>query len=231
MKSFMRLAGVLLTLGMLAACQSFPPTTLKRQPGVAPRIVVVKPEVDIHEVQANGDRVAMNDRIAAAQGYLDVELPKVLTAANFVVVAWTPPAPGTSQADSYNQMMKLHRRVHEAIVSHVMDRLPTMDGKVWSMGPTVREVVGPTDADYALLVNANDRSLSAGRVARNFGIGLLTGPAGMPRDPGNHSYISIIDLKSGDVVWSKLGLIGLGDFYTEEGARKSVATWFESLPK
>lgn len=134
------------------------------------------------------------------------------------------------------EMERLNAAVDQSIVIHkyMGDYLPTKRGKGldWSLGNVATSLGQKTGYDYALFLHAEDQVASTGRIA----LGVL-GIAGCfvgfcaPNIGGatQLNYASLVDLKTGDVVWfnvvragSEIPGIKFGDLRTPEGATQAV---------
>jgi hypothetical protein len=131
---------------------------------------------------------------------------------------------------------RLNAAVDESIVVHkyLGDYLPTKRGKGldWTLGQDAVRLGQKTGYDYALFLHAEDQVASGGRIA----LGVL-GLAGCfvgfcaPNIGGQQQldYASLVDLKTGEVVWFNVVLAGsqipgikFGDLRTPQGAAQMV---------
>jgi hypothetical protein len=130
---------------------------------------------------------------------------------------------------------RLHNAVGNSIALHKYvpgNELPTKRrGIDWTLGEQAVKLGRATGADYALFLSAQDSIASTGRVAMQ-----VLGIAGCfigfcaPQGGGNQfAYASLVDLKSGEVVWfnvlqtgSQLPGVEFGDIRTPEGAAQMV---------
>ena len=131
---------------------------------------------------------------------------------------------------------RLNAAVSQAIVIHkyLGETLPTKRGRGldWTLGRDAVRLGQKTGYDYALFLHAEDQVASTGRIA----LGVL-GMAGCfvgfcaPNIGGatQLSYASLVDLKTGEVVWFNVVLaksevpgIKFGDIRTPQGATQLV---------
>jgi hypothetical protein len=143
-----------------------------------------------------------------------------------------PGVPAQELAD----VERLNAAVDDAIVVHkyLGDYLPTKRGKGldWTLGQDAVRLGQKTGYDYALFLHAEDQVASGGRIA----LGVL-GLAGCfvgfcaPNIGGSQQldYASLVDLKTGEVVWFNVVLAGsqvpgikFGDLRTPAGAAQMV---------
>jgi len=111
--------------------------------------------------------------------------------------------------------------------------LPTKrrQGLDWTLGEDAVALGRATGMEYALFLHAEDAHASGGRTALQvLGIaGCLIGFCAPQGGGGQAAYASLVDLRSGDVVWfnilqtgSQLPGVTFGDLRTREGAAQMV---------
>jgi len=131
---------------------------------------------------------------------------------------------------------RLNFVVDESIVEHkyLGDYLPTKRGRGldWTLGTDAVKIGQKTGYDYALFLHAEDQVASTGRIALGV-LGLAGCVVGFcaPNIGGAEQldYASLVDLKTGQVVWfnvvdaaSQVPGIKFGDLRTPEGAAQMV---------
>jgi len=131
---------------------------------------------------------------------------------------------------------RLFYAVGQSIVIHkyLGDYLPTKRGKGldWTLGEDAVALGRRTGYDYALFLHAEDSFASTGRIALQvLGIaGCVVGfCAPNIGGAGQFAYASLVDLRTGEVVWfnvmqagSQIAGIKMGDIRTDEGAAQMV---------
>jgi hypothetical protein len=111
--------------------------------------------------------------------------------------------------------------------------LPTKrrQGLDWTLGEDAVAFGRATGMDYALFLHAQDAHASAGRtVIQVLGIaGCFIGFCAPQGGGGQAAYASLVDLRTGDVVWfnllqtgSQLPGVDFGDIRTPQGAAQMV---------
>lgn len=130
------------------------------------------------------------------------------------------------------QLLKLHEMVGASIVLHKylpVHSLPTKSETFdWTLGPAVSTLRQKYDADYGLFVFVRDSYTSGGRAA----VILFAAILGVGVQGGTQSgFASLVDLKTGEIVWFNLLARGHGDLRTPEGAKDTVAALLENFPK
>ena len=143
--------------------------------------------------------------------------------------------PGVT-AQELADIERLNYVVDQSIVLHkyLGDYLPTKRGKGldWTLGQDAVKFGQKTGYDYALFLHAEDQVASGGRIALGV-IGLAGCFIGFcaPNVGGQQQldYASLVDLKTGEVVWfnvvtagSEIPGIKFGDLRTPEGAAQMV---------
>jgi hypothetical protein len=139
-------------------------------------------------------------------------------------------------AQELADMERLNAVVDESIVLHkyLGDYLPTKRGRGldWTVGDDAVRLGQKTGYDYALFLHAEDQVASTGRIALGV-IGLAGCIVGFcaPNVGGatQLDYASLVDLKTGEVVWfnvvragSEIPGIKFGDLRTPQGAEQMV---------
>ena len=134
------------------------------------------------------------------------------------------------------EVERLNAAVDESIVMHkyLGDYLPTKRGKGldWTVGQGAVELGRKTGYDYALFLHAEDQVASGGRIALGV-LGLAGCIVGFcaPNVGGAQQldYASLVDLKTGKVVWfnvviasSQVPGVAFGDIRTPAGAAQMV---------
>lgn len=139
-------------------------------------------------------------------------------------------------ADAVAELERLHYAVGSAIATHRYSGayLPTKRGRGldWTLGADAVTLGRKTGYDYALFLHAEDSFASTGRVALQ-----VLGAAGCvvgfcaPNigGGGQFAYASLVDLRTGEVVWfnvlqagTQIAGINMGDIRKPEGAAQMV---------
>jgi hypothetical protein len=134
--------------------------------------------------------------------------------------------------ETHFQYEKLHSAVGLTILHHQfgMYTLPSKgNGQVfdWSLGPGISALADEHDADYGLFVYYRDYQASGGRVA----FAILAAAAGAAVATGSeHGFASLVDLRTGDIVWFNVVGAGSGELRDEASAAAAVNTLFQDIP-
>lgn len=223
---------------LLAACSSTQVRTARDDAGrplaIGGKVVLVEPDIELSEVLAGGaeePRKAWTD--AARRLY--PQMARELLARRGVEVApdfSLPPA--DSNDDRIRQLVLLNQAVSISILQYSRagnspnSGLRNKHGQFdWSLGPGVAALRDATGADYALFTYLRDSYTSGGRAAmRVIGFLLLGGDVGGGYQIG---LASLVDLRTGRVVWHNLLLDQTGDLRDPAGARETTEDLLRGL--
>lgn len=114
------------------------------------------------------------------------------------------------QTEAAQQALLLNQAVTDALAAHVifMDistfagRLPHQQSQpeTYTLGQSVRDFAPETEADYALFLTSRSQIESGGMFMTKVLIGAVTGY--VPASANfRGTYVSLVDLRSGEVVW------------------------------
>jgi hypothetical protein len=126
--------------------------------------------------------------------------------------------------------------LHEAVARAISDyqfgstTLATKAGKLdWSLGESVAPIRRRSGADYALFYDVRDSYATAGRKVLATAVTLLIGfnVVSAGRQTG---YASLVDLRTGRVVWFNRLDRATGDLRAPEGAAETLAALLEDFP-
>ena len=201
------------------------------------KLLVLRPDVTVGSLTTGGmvePRADWTDQ-ARASIVQALKAQQSARGGNITIVEHRNALPGVGEQELAD-VERLNFAVDQSIVQHkyLGDILPTKRGKGldWTLGADAVKLGQKTGYDYALFLHAEDQVASTGRVA----LGVL-GLAGCfigfcaPNVGGQQQldYASLVDLKTGEVVWfnvvsagSEIPGIKFGDLRTSEGAAQMV---------
>lgn len=190
-------------------------------------VLIMPPDVELFSISGGGVTEPRADWTAAAQTHLHAAVNR--KAASLGLRTQELPE---RDADEFAEISALHAAVAQAIAFHHMGlgafALPTKNNKLdWSMGDAVTPIQHKSAADYALFIWLRDSYASTERKAAIIALALLgVGvPAGM-----QIGYASLVDLRSGQVVWFNRLLRGHGDLREAEPAAETVTALLDRFP-
>jgi hypothetical protein len=190
------------------------------------RIVVVPADMELSSLSAGGIPEPRADWTAAAQKNFAEGLRSQAT------LLGTRTADLTERdMDDLQQLNALHGAVAQSIFIHHMlgrPQLPTKDMKLdWSLGDAVQPLQAKTGADYALFFWVRDSYASTERKAAMVALALL----GVGISGGVQvGYASLVDLRTGRVVWFNNLVRMSGDLREAKPAEETVNSLLGNFP-
>jgi hypothetical protein len=201
------------------------------------KLLVMRPDVSVGSVTTGGMVEPRADWTEQARANFLTALRAQQSArgGNAFIMERRDSLPGVP-ADNIADLERLHYAVASSIALHRYSGqyLPTKRnrGLDWTLGEEAVELGRRTGYDYALFLYAEDSFASSGRVALQvLGIaGCFVGfCAPTVGGAGQFGYASLVDLRTGEVVWfnvsqasSQVAGIKFGDIRTQEGAAQMV---------
>ena len=201
------------------------------------KLLVLRPDVTVGSLTTGGmvePRADWTDQ-ARAGIVAALRAQQAARGGRVTIIEHRNELPGVT-ADELADVERLNAAVDDSIVEHkyLGDYLPTKRGKGldWTLGEDAVRLGQKTGYDYALFLHAEDQVASGGRIALGV-IGLAGCVVGFcaPNIGGQQQldYASLVDLKTGEVVWFNVVLAGsqvpgikFGDLRTPEGAAQMV---------
>lgn len=191
------------------------------------KIVVMPLDIELFSISAGGIPEPKADWTDAALKHFRVAFSERREKLGVGIVGLSE-----KDADELAEVIGLHAAVARAIASHHFGpgfmNLPTKDGKLdWSLGEAVKGIREKTGADYALFGWVRDSYASAERVATMIALAIL----GVGISGGFQTgYASLVDLKTGQVVWFNRLSRGTGDLREAGPAAETVETLLTQFP-
>jgi hypothetical protein len=196
------------------------------------KLVVMRPDVAASTLTTGGDLQRREDWSSAARDHFAkslrefVELRKGETR-----MVHTPADAGLDEA-ALVDLERLHGAVGAAILEFSFSpsvRLPTKGKSFdWTLGELATRYGAKSGYDYALFLYARDSFSTAGRrtlrAVSYVGCAAVTMLACLMMPDGGRqvAFASLVDLRTGDVVWFNALHSSFGDIRTPEGAEKML---------
>jgi hypothetical protein len=194
------------------------------------KLVVMRPDVAVSTLTARGELQRREDWSSAARGHIVQVLRDFARAREGETrMVSTPEDAGLDEA-ALLDLERLHGAVGASILEFKFSsvRLPTKRNSFdWTLGELAARFGARSGYDYALFIFARDSFSSTGRgtlqaltyvgCAINSLACLMT-PAGGRQV----AFASLVDLRTGDVVWFNALHSPVGDIRTSEGADKML---------
>jgi hypothetical protein len=190
------------------------------------RVVLATPDIELSELTAGGVNAPRADWTGSAIAFTRKDVADTLAARGVSVVEADT---GANARES--QIVKLNSAVGQAILLHLYYspiKLPQKgDALDWTLGPGVVALREKYGGDYALFIHIRDSYSSTGRQALMGVSALLLIPV-----PGGFQsgFASLVDLRSGRIVWFNRVLSVNGDLRNPDDARDTVGELLEGLP-
>ncbi len=196
--------------------------------GENPKILVMTPDVKYYLFTAGGVPQPHAEWTKAARINFSNSLHIYATKRGIEIITIDEEDQLTDTEISYQ---KLYSAVGSSILAHHFGelKLPTKQGTFdWTLGPGVNVIGNRYSADYALFTFYRDYQASGGRLAFSFfaamvGVGIVAG--------GEVGFASLVDLKTGDIVWFNQVAAGVGELREEDGAMATVNYLFKDMPE
>lgn len=192
------------------------------------KLVVMPPDVELFSISAGGVQEPKADWTEAAHRHIHEAVSARSTGLGLAVKELPE-----SESDELAEVNALHAAVARSIALHHMGggnfALPTKANKLdWSLGEAVQPIRAKSDADYALFIWMRDSYATAERkvtmVALAFlGVGVVGGM--------QIGYASLVDLRSGQVVWFNRLLRSSGDLREAQAAGETVGALLAQFPE
>ncbi len=201
------------------------------------KLLVMRPDVSVGSVTTGGMVEPRADWTEQGRSNLIAALKaqQATRGGNVVIMERRDSLPGI-EPDTVAELERLHYAVGQSIALHRYSGryLPTKRGKGldWTLGEDAVALGRKTGFDYALFLHAEDSFASTGRVALQV-LGIAGCAVGFCAPNigggGQFAYASLVDLRTGEVVWfnvlqagTQIAGINMGDIRKPEGAAQMV---------
>ena len=200
------------------------------------RLLVMRPDVTVNSLTTGGMSEPRADWTEQARGNIvnALRTEQGDRGGRALVMARRNELPNIS-AEEIADLERLHFAVGNSIALHKYSgaALPTKRGKglEYTLGGDAVALGRKSGYDYALFLYAQDNIASTGRVALQvLGVaGCFIGFCAPSGGSNQFAYASLVDLRTGEVVWfnvlstgSQLPGVKFGDIRTQEGASQMV---------
>jgi len=190
--------------------------------------LMVVPDVELKILMASGMTETRAEWSKNAQANLASALQESLEGRSSSVEIMDP---NTVLSGQQTQMLKLTDAVMQSALAHDFGpaRLPNKkDIFDRTIGPGAKALAGTSDADYALMTTARGSYQSTGKAIMNIATAALVG---YMQNGQQTVFLSLVDLDSGDIVWSNYAIAAAGsDMRKPEGAQRLMKTLLKDFP-
>lgn len=203
-----------------------------QRPTVGSKVVLMPLDIELSERMASGLEEPKAEWTDNAKRHIQTALDKDSVVRGLTFVKLAEPKEGTPEEDQFQQLEALHGVVGRSILIHEffdMAKLPNKAGTFdWTLGDGAAKLAEAYDSEYALFFYVRDSYASAGRAALIV-VGALLGVG--VQGGVQVGFASLVDLKTGNVVWFNRLIRGVGDLRTEDKAEETVKTLMTGFPK
>jgi hypothetical protein len=189
------------------------------------RIVLMPADIELFSLSAGGVREPRADWTADALEHFSAALASRNADRGLATLALP-----LEQAGDYDEIANVHALAARAITRHHFgeETLPAKQGQLdWTLGEAVQAIREGTGADYALYVHMRDSYASPERIAM-LPVSLLLG--GLPYVGTQRGHASLVDLRSGRIVWFNRLQRQRGNLRDAEGAGETVQALLRDFP-
>ena len=192
------------------------------------RLIVMRPDVQVSVLTAGGQLEPREDWTNQARSNLLAALQdQQAKRGGNATIAATQRDAGADPA-MVAELDRLHEAVGRSIRLHKYTpgmELPTKQNTFdWTLGQLAVDYGQASGYDYALFLYAQDSFSSGGRVALQAVsmLGCVVGVCIIPHGGQQIAFVSLVDLKTGNVVWYNFLFSEVGDIREPEGAQELV---------
>jgi hypothetical protein len=233
-----RLGVILAWVFLLSGCAVTRPVSdpsYQAAPSADYRLIVMQPDIQVAVLTAGGMLEPRQDWTDQARAHAIKALQEQQESRGGHIAVATSLADAGGDPQAVIELTRLHTVVGNAIKLHKYSvlELPTKsDAFDWTLGDLAVSYGQATSYDYALFLHAQDSFASGGRVALQ-AMSLLSCAVGvcvMPQGGSQIAFASLVDLKTGQIVWFNFLSSGVGDIRTADGAKRMVDELLETMP-
>jgi hypothetical protein len=193
----------------------------------ASKLVILPADMELYSISAGGVAEPRADWTEAAQRHFSQALQ-----GQGERLGATVASPEPADLDAFAELLALHRGVADAVFIHhtrTSMRLPTKRARLdWSLGAeAVQPLRERTGADYALFTWIRDSYASGERKAAIVAMALL---GGIMLGGEQVGYASLVDLRTGRIVWFNDLSRMAGDLREAQPAAETVEALLKNFP-
>jgi hypothetical protein len=223
---------IILTLALMACTTTSTRSAADVKPQSVPagaRVLVLSPDVELSMLLATGLQEPKAEWTRQGRENMAAEIDRVLTTRGHKTTSLDVT---TAMDGRIGQVLRLHEAVAQSILSfhYGQMRLPTKGKDLdWTLGEGAKELGAKYEADYALFTYARGAYASGGRIA--LGVVAAVAGAGIVPMGQQQVFALIVDLRTGQVVWSNIATAGpQADMREAEGAQTLIQSILEKAP-
>jgi hypothetical protein len=201
------------------------------RPSETVRVLLMPPDVELYELTTAGMLEPKADWTESAKTNVAYAFESILQERQANLLFYDSAAGKLAFDDAHLQAIKLHSAVGNSILLHKylpQMALPTKKETFdWTLGEAATALRDTYDADYALFIHFRESFSSAGRATLII-VGALLGVG--VRGGSQVGFASLVDLRSGDIVWFNRLASGTGDLRKADLARGASEKLLTEFP-
>jgi hypothetical protein len=218
---------------VVAASKNFAANDFVMPVDKAVTIVLLRPDVEVGEVQAGGLTEPNADWTASARGTIQNAVDVKLKSAQAQMQVLD------QQTGDAAQLVGDYQALHQAVASAIMMhkvlgvKLPTKKDRFdWTMGPGTQPLGELSSSNYGLFLFVRDGFASASRrgVQAVGMLGCLVGVCIITTGSQHVYYASLVELSTGNVVWFNFLRGSKGDVREPAGAATMIDALLATMP-
>ncbi len=205
-------------------------------PAEGSHVLRMPADIEVSELTTGGLLEPRAEWTSAARRHVDGYLDEILSGYGETMTRYEEPN-DLDKVRRHVQVTKLHEAVGGAILTHKVNQqdtygpavpLPTVKNRFeYSLGRDPGGLADDFDADYALFVFLRDSHESAGRAVA---AGLAAALGATMTLGSQAGFASLVDLRSGDVVWFNHLFDPSGDLRNDDEAADAVRQLLSDFP-
>ena len=220
---------------LLASCVSTQVRTATDASGgtmhVRGSVVLIDPDIELAEITTGGMQEPRREWTETARRLYPDAVRELLASHGVRLLPDYHPPVAMPASDRIRQLLLLHQAVASSILVHSQPGSELANKQLrfdWTLGPGTQVLQQATGADFGLFTYIRDSYTSSGRAAmRVVGALLLGGDIGGGEQAG---LASLVDLRTGQIIWFNLLQADTGDLRNAAGARDTVARLLKDIP-
>lgn len=197
------------------------------KPPAGSKVLIVQPDIELSLLNVAGMQEPRADWTKQGRENIAAELSGTMKNRSH---SFTMLDPSTAMEGRNGQLLRLHEAVGFSILQYsYLGGLPTKKERFdWTLGEGARSLGETYGADYALFTYGRGSYSSGGRKAMMIGMAALG--VSIPMG-GQQVFASLVDLKTGQVVWFNLATAAPGaDMRDPAGAADLTKSVLKDLP-
>lgn len=204
-------------------------------PGGNHKVIVMRPDIAVDVLTVGGLLERREDWTHTASDNVLASLQaQQAKRGGATQVAITRASAGGDEA-TVIELNKLHQAVGQSVMLHKFSPIGALPTKKdvfdWTLGELAVQYGAQSGYDYAMFLYARDSFSSSGRAALQVvgALGCIVGVCVIPPGGTQQAFASLVDLKTGKLVWFNHVISATGDIRTTQGADELVSKLLDGM--